>query len=141
MAAKRKMFSSGVSIPVGIVIGAAVSVAVMLLGALLAACLVMSETLSMDGIGSAASGISAIAAALGCWIASAMTKKQKLLVCGLTAIAFFLVMLSTTAVFFNGVYNGIGLTALMILLGVGASLLPGLRKNSGKRKLKIPAYR
>ena len=141
MAAKRKITGSGVSIPVGIVIGVAVSVGVLLVGALLSAYLVMIETISLDGIGVAASCILALATALGCWLASVMTKKQKLLVCGATALAIFLVLLSVTAVAFDGVFTGVGSSALMILLGAGGSLLPGLRKKSGKNKIKIPAYR
>ena len=141
MAVKRKMSGRGMSIPVGIAIGVVVSVAVMLIGALALAYLVIRETVPIDGIGFGASVILVLATALGCWIATVLAKQRKLLVCGLTALVFYLVLLSVTAVFFDGVFSGMGMTALMTLIGAGGALLPGMPKKSGKSKIKIPAYR
>ncbi len=141
MAVKRKMSGAGVSVPVGIVIGIAVSVAAALLGALLIAYLVLCETMPMDGAGLGAHCAVLVSSALGCLIASALTKKQRILVSALTALGFFLVLLSVTAICFDGVFAGVGLSALMILLGAGGSLLPGLRKKTGKSRIKIPRYR
>ncbi len=141
MAVKRKMSGTGLSLPAGIGIGVLTSAAVSVTGALLMAYLIMSETVSIDSIGFGASCTLAMAAAVGCWMASWITKRQKLLVTGVTALAFFLVLLSVTAVFFDGVFSGVGLTALMILLGAGGSLLTGLRKKTAKSRIKIPVYR
>jgi len=141
MTAKKKMSGKGVSIPAGITIGALTSVGVMLIGALAMAYLVMKETITIDRIGFGTMFILACASAIGTWLASALIKQKKLFVCGITALAFYLVLMSITAVFFDGMFAGMGLTALMILIGAGASLLPGMRKKSGKSKIKIPAYR
>ena len=139
--AKRKMSGKGISIPIGVVIGALTALAVAMIGALLLAFLVMKETISIDGTGFGAMIVVGLASAAGAWLAAAVTKSNKLLVCGLTAIAFFAILLSMTAVFFDGVFHGVGLTALMILLGAGVNVLPLQRKKSGKSKIKIPAYR
>lgn len=141
MAVKRKLSGKGVSIPAGVVIGVVTAVAVMLIGALSMAAMVINETMPIDGIGVGAMCAIALASAMGAWLACGLTKQKKLLVCGLTALAFYLVLLSITAVFFDGMYSGMGTTALMVLLGAGVTLLPGLRKKSGKNKIKIPAYR
>jgi putative membrane protein (TIGR04086 family) len=141
MAVKRKMSGNGVSIPAGIAIGVDASIAVMLIGALVMAYLVIRETVPMDGIGFGTACILIISSALGAWIATVLSKQKKLLVCGLTALMFYLVLLSVAAVFFDGMFSGMGITALMILLGAGGALLPGMRKKSGKSKIKIPAYR
>ncbi len=141
MAVKRKMSGRGVSIPGGIAIGVVTSVAAMLIGALVMAYLVTGETVPIDGIGFGASCILVVATALGAWIATTLTKQKKLLVCGLTAIVFYLVLLSVTAIFFDGMFSGMGITALMTVIGAGAALLPGMRKKSGKSRIKIPVYR
>jgi putative membrane protein (TIGR04086 family) len=141
MAVKRKLSGKGVSIPTGIVIGVVTAVAVMLIGALVMAAMVINETMPIDGIGVGAMCVIALASALGAWLAGGLTKQKKLLVCGLTALGFYLVLLSITAVFFDGVYSAMGISALMVLLGAGATLIPGLRKKTGKSKIKIPAYR
>jgi len=141
MAAKHKSSGRGISVPVGIAIGAAISIAVVLIGALGIAYLVIRETVPIDGAGIGAMVIITLAAALGASIANMLTKQNRLLVCGVTALVFFLILLSINAIFFDGMYTGIGLTALMVLLGAGVSLLPGMRKKSGKSKVKIPAYR
>lgn len=141
MAVKRKLSGKGISIPIGIAIGVVTAIGVTLLGALAMAAMVIRETVPMDGIGVGAMGILILASALGSWIGSGLTKQKKLLVCGLTALVFYLVLLSVTAVCFDGVYDGMGLTALLLTAGAGVPLLSGLRKKSGKSRVKIPAYR
>ncbi|MBQ8768635.1 MAG: TIGR04086 family membrane protein [Oscillospiraceae bacterium] len=130
-----------ISIPAGVIIGVIAAVAVMLIGALVMSYLIVKETVGMSSAGIGAMVIVAISSALGVWLASALTKQKKLLVCGLTALIYYLVLLSITAVFFDGVYDAVGLTALMVILGAGGILLCGLRKKSSKSKIKIPAYR
>lgn len=141
MVGKRKMSGQGVTIPAGIAIGVITSVAVMLMGALLISFLVMNETVPINGIGLGAMCVLVLAAAAGAWLATVLTRQKKLLVSGLTALIFYLVLLSITAVFFGGMFAGMCIVALMILLGAGATVLFGLRKKSGKSKIKIPAYR
>ena len=141
MAVKQKISGKGLSIPAGIVFGVFAALAFAMLGALLLALLVMKETVPMSGIGVGAMVIVFAAAVFGCWLASVLTNGKKLLVCALTGIAFFLILLSITAVFFDGVFEGIGISAVLILLGTGVSVLFGLRKKSGKSKFKIPVYR
>lgn len=141
MTVKRKLSGKGVSIPAGIVIGVVAAVAVMLIGALVMAVMVIKETITINAIGIGAMFVLALASAMGAWIAGGLTKQKKLLVCGVTALSFYLVLLSITAVFFDGVYSSMGIAALMVLLGAGVTLMPGLRKKSGKNKIKIPAYR
>lgn len=141
MVAKRKLSGRGISVPIGIAIGVAICIAAMLIGALVMAYLIMNETIGIDSIGIGTMVITAVSSALGTWLATALTKQKKLLVCGLTAFAFYLVLLSINAVFFDGTFAGMRLTALMILLGAGGILLCGLRKKPGKNRIKIPAYR
>ena len=141
MARKHKMSGKGVSLPAGIVIGVVAGVSLAILGALLLAYLVVSESIDIGGTGVGAMLIVALASAFGAWITSALVKQKKLLVSGLTALGFFLILLSITAVFFDGVFSEVGKIGLMILLGAALPLLFTLRKKSNKNKIKIPAFR
>ena len=135
----RKRWTIGV--PMGIAIGVIAAVAVMMIGALITANLVLKETVSMNSIGLAAMCILAAATAAGTTLAMVLTKEKNLLVCGITALAVYLVLLCITAVFFDGMYRSMGLTAVAVLIGGGISLLPKLQKRAGNRKVKIPRYR
>jgi len=141
MAAKRKLSGAGISVPALIGIGVIVSIAVMLIGALVLAYLVMNVTVGIESIGIGAVLIVFLSSAAGCWLVSKLAKQKKPLVSGLTALAFYLVLLSITTVFFDGAFAQMGITALLVLLGAGVSLLPNIRRKPGKSKIKIPAYR
>lgn len=141
MAIKRKKSSSGTSVAVGVVAGVITGVTVMLAGALLLAYLIANETMGVEGIEIGSLIVVALSAAAGSWLAQMLVKQKKLIVCGITALAYYLILLSVTAVFFDGVFGAMGITALMILLGAGLTILPIGGRKAGKRKLKIPAYR
>ena len=141
MTKKHKLSGAGVTMPVGIVMGVAVCVAVVLIGAVALAYLVIRETIGLGSVGFGALLIIGLSSAIGAWFATMLVKEKKLLVCGLTALGFYLVLLSITAVFFDGMYAGLGIAAVAILAGAGISLLPGMRGKKGKNKIKIPAYR
>lgn len=141
MAVKRKISGKGLSIPMGIGIGLVASICVMLIGALTIAYMVINETIEMESIGICAAIIQMLVSAIGAWLASWLTKEKRLMVCGITAAALLLILLSITAVFFDGMFSRIGLSALMILIGAGVPLLSLLRKKSPRNKIKIPAYR
>ncbi len=141
MAKKRKSSGTGISIPAGVAIGVFAAIAVMLLGAIAISYLVLSEKVEIENIGILTFGLLAVSSAFGAITADFLTKQKRLLVSGLTALAVFLILLSANIVFFNGEFGKVGLSGLMILIGAGGSLLPMLRKKSGKSKVKIPVYR
>ncbi len=141
MGKKHKNPGRTISVPAGVVLGVVAGVAVMLLGAVLLAYLIINERLGMEAMGIGTAVITALSTAAGAWVACAVVKQKKLMVAGLVAIAFFLVLLGITATFFDGLFADVGITALMILVGAGCCLLVTLRKKTGKSKIKIPAYR
>lgn len=143
MALKRKTASGKArTIPVGIAFGLLVSLTVTLVGAALLAYLVASEKIGADGIGWGAMVILAAASALGTWTAVARIRRRRLMVCGISAASYYLLLLGMTALFFGGQYEGMGVTALMVLTGSGIVLILGMvGKKGSKRSRKIPAYR
>ncbi|MBP3304404.1 MAG: TIGR04086 family membrane protein [Oscillospiraceae bacterium] len=143
MALKRKTSSGKArTIPVGIAFGLLVSLTVTLAGAVLLAYLIAAEKLGADGIGYGSMVILMAASALGTWSAVARIKRRRLMVCGISAAGYYLLLLGMTALFFGGQYEGMGVTALMVLIGSGIVLLLGMvGKKGSNHSRKIPAYR
>ena len=142
MVSKRKTSGKTLTVPVGIALGQLVSLIVTLVGAAILAYLVVSEKVGENSIGYGSMLILLAASALGTWMALASVKRRKLMVCGISAACYYLVLLGMTALFFGGQYEGMGIIALMVLIGSGAVLLlSSIGKNSRKTRHKIPAYR
>lgn len=136
-----KIRKSAMPAAAGIGIGLGVSVIVTLVGASLLSYLILRETVGENGVGYGSMGIQAVSAAAGALTASKLVKRRRLVICGILASAYFVLLLSMTALFFDGQYSGVGSTAAMVLLGAAAAALPAvIGKGSGKRR-KIPSYR
>ena len=70
----------------------------------------------------------------GAALASAKVKRRKGLVCLLTGVGYFALLLAVTALFFGGQYSAVGVTALLILAGSGcAALTPALGGKRGRK--------
>lgn len=130
------------SVPGSIALGTAISMGVSLLGAGLAGYLLNRQTMGEGSIPAAALVITALASALGSWLAAARAKRMRVQVCLLTGLVYFLILLSMTALFFDGRYQGLAVGAGVILAG---SAMPCLAMLKGKKnqKWKAPkrAYR
>ena len=137
MVSTKKVTGKAASFPVGLAVGLAVSMGITLMSAALLTHLVLSEKMSENAIGYGAMVILLIAAAVGAWIAAVLVKHRWMVVCLGAGGSYFLTLLAITALFFGGQYQGVGVTALLILGGSGGVGLLGLRqgkKVSFKRK-------
>jgi len=125
------------SMPGGLALGAGVSVAVTLVLSAIIAKLVQMEALRQDQIGYAVMVLLITASSLGAAIAQGKVKHQRVLVCMLSGLIYYVILICITALFFGGQYTGFGVTGLLILGGAGTTaLLSGRRKGrGGKRKL------
>lgn len=132
MVANKKVSGTARSVPAGIGIGTAVSLAITLAGALLTAWLVSTEKISEEAIGYGSMIILLAASTAGAYTAQALIKHQRLLMCVLAAICYFISLIAVTALFFGGQYQGIGVTALVIAAGAAIVVLTGLNGESNK---------
>ena len=125
------------SMPGGLALGAGVSVGVTLVLSAIIAKLVQMEVLRQDQIGYAVMVLLITASSLGAAIAQGKVKHQRVLVCMLSGLIYYVILICITALFFGGQYTGFGVTGLLILGGAGTTaLLSGRRKGrGGKRKL------
>ncbi len=122
--------------PVGFAIGAGVSLGITLLLAVIVAKLVDSGTLTEASIGYCAMVILLLSALAGSLAAWGRIKRRRIMVCGIAGGLYYLLLLAMTASFFGGQYQGMGVTALMVLCGCAGAALMGLRQGRGQGKRK-----
>lgn len=127
MVANRKVTGTAKSMPGGLALGWAISFGFTILGAMVFASLISKELLREDMIGYCAMVILLVASMLGAAVSVGAIKRRRAYVCGLSGMIYYATLLSMTALFFGGQYQGMGVTALLVLAGVGMVLLLGLR--------------
>lgn len=139
---RNKMLTGSKSgIAVGILIGVLVGIGVTLVGVSILAWLIATEKISENAIGYGTMVILFISALLGAGTAAANIKRLRVQVCLITGGIYYLLLLATTALFFGGQYQGMGITAILVLLGSGLVSLLGIRENkSRKNKFKKHAF-
>lgn len=131
--------SSGVS--VGILIGVLVCVGVTLIASVILAWLITAEKMGESAVGYGAMVALLLSAILGSWTASAKIGRLRTQVCLITGGIYYLVLLSITALFFGGQYQGMGVAAILVIAGSGVTALLGIReKKSRKNKIKKRAF-
>lgn len=127
----------------GLLQGSCVGLGTTLVLAMLTAKLVDMGTLRVTAIGYCAIGILLASSFLSAVIATGRIKRQKMLVCGISGLIYYCILLGMTALFFDGQYRGMGVTALMVVCGVGLAVLTVNRqgRGAGKGKRRKHPYR
>ena len=141
MVVNRKPTGRAMSIPGGLAVGILFSMAVTLVLTAVLAKLVEAETVPQGKIGHGVMVILVLSAFVGALSAFSRIKRQRLMVCGLSGVVYFGVLMSMTALFFGGQYSSVGVTALLILLGSAAAALLGLKKGRGVKRKRIKVSR
>ncbi len=136
MSTKRKAELPEKILPIGIALGTVAALIVTMLGAALLSWLISTEKIAQQGMGYGVMIIIFLASAAGAAIAVRLVGRQRMIVCLVVAAAYFLLLLSVTALFFDGQYQGVGVTGLLMLGGslfVGLLGLRGDNKRAGKK--------
>lgn len=125
------------SVPGGLAIGAGISVAITLLSAVGTAKLLSAEILHWEKIGYIIMGTLFIAAYLGAVTAYNRIRHQRLLVCVMSGLVYFALLLSLTTLFFGGQYDAVGICAVLVFWGsFGAGVLGGRTRGGDLRRKK-----
>ena len=140
MATKRKANGRAMTLPAGVGIGTLAALGWTLMACAVLAKLIDLERLPEDAVGYGAMVILLVAGFLGAVTAYAKVKGKRLQVSLITAAAYYLSLLSMTALFFGGQYAGMGVTALVILAGSGVAILLGLKEPSRKKGRRYPKF-
>ena len=136
MTVNQKVTGTALSVPAGVAMGSAVSLLITAVGSMLVAKLISEEVLMDTAIGYGAMVILLLASALGAMIAATKVKRLKLQVCLLTGVAYYGALLAVTALFFGGRYQGMGVTALLVLAGTGSTILLNAREKKPRKYRK-----
>ena len=138
----RKFQGGRAFIPAGIAIGTGVSALLSLVGAAIIAWLVNGESLSTEHTGVAAMLVNFLSGAAGAWTSILLIKKRKLLVSLATGGCYLALLLSVTAMFFGGQFEGAWKGILAVLVGsLAASLLGGGGGFRSTKRLTKKVYR
>lgn len=131
----QKTTGKTASIPGGLAWGGAVSLGLTILLSGVLAWLLEKETILWENTGYWIMGMLLLSSFIGAWISAGRIKRQRLVVCLMSGLVYLGVLLSMTALFFGGQYEGVGVTMLLVLGGsMTAALLGNPEKRGGKRR-------
>ena len=139
MTLNQKVTGTAVSMPVGLGIGALVSLGITGMLSALTAWLILGGRLPEDSVGYCAVVILLVSSAAGAATAIGRIKRRRFQMGMASGGVYFACLLAVTALFFGGQYEGMGVTALMILCGCGLVILLGAggQNRAGCRKRKM----
>lgn len=134
MVVNRKLTGRASSLPSGIGTGVLISMTMTLLLSALAAYLISGEIIGQDKTGYCAMITLALSSGAGAWIATGRTKRMPVQTAALCGVGYFLLLLSLTALFFGGQYDGMGVTLIVVVIGSGAGGLLALRRPKRRKQ-------
>ena len=137
MTTQHKPTGRASSIPMGLAAGAGISILVTMLVCLISAWLISTEILPQQQIGYCVLTALVTGTILGAATAWKKIKRQKLMVCLMSGGVYFLVLATATVLFFDGDFQGVGVSFVAIMLGaLAAVFLTNERKNLKKGKIR-----
>ncbi|MEE1327987.1 MAG: TIGR04086 family membrane protein [Oscillospiraceae bacterium] len=139
MTMNQKPTGTAMSMPAGLAVGGVWSLAITIVLSALIAKLIDGGAVAQGSIGYFVISILLIASITGALQSFRKIKRRRMLVCLISGLIYFCVLLTITALCFGGQYQGIGVTALVVLCGSCCAGLMGLREKKQGRKGKIPA--
>lgn len=136
MITERRSTGRASSIPGGLAVGAVISILATVFVSAIGAHLVSSEMLPQEQIGYCSIAALMTATILGAVAASGKVKRRKPVVCMLSGLTYYGILLAITALFFGGQYEGMGVTLIIVFLGSGAAALITSKEKKGKASYK-----
>lgn len=115
-------------LPTGVLFGVVISLAVTIIEAVLCAWLMNGEKITQETFGILTPWLLALAGWIGAMCGFRKVGRQRLVVCMVSTLGFWLVLLAIPALIFDGAYQRVGMCAACILLGGLAAALPAMKK-------------
>lgn len=133
----QKPTGRALSIPGGIAMGTCLSMTLTIMSCAVLAWMVDNEKLQWEKIGYGIMVVILISSFVGAQFSFQKAKRQRLMVCLLSGIAYLAVLLSLTALFFGGQYQAVGVTSALILAGSGTAGILGIKPANKRTHRKI----
>ena len=133
-----KLTARAMTIPAGLAVSVFSAIAVTGICSGLSAWLILRGIVPEMAVGYLAMGILLVSSAAGAIVAEGTIQRLRTRICLAAAGGYYLSLLAVTAVFFGGQYQGMGVTALMVLCGPVLVILlaPGGKNRAGCRRRK-----
>ena len=128
MTTTKKVKGTATSMSVGVAMGTGVSLLITCVLSALLTLLALEGKIQENTIGYFSMGILLASSVLGALLSAVKVKRRWMLVCCMTGGIYYLLLLGSTAVFFGGNYQGVGVSGLLVLMGCSISGMLGLRK-------------
>ena len=121
----------------GILWGAACTMIITFLLSIALAWFLSAEYMSAENIGYGILVGTLVSSVAGCAVGCAISQQKRLIVCAGIGVSYFLLLISVTALLFDGMYQSMGVTALLILgSALATALVPGREKKMTYRRNK-----
>lgn len=137
MKAVKKPTGRASSMPKGLTVGALGGLGILMAGAAILAKLIDGKILQETAIGYGVMGILILASYIAARLSYKKIKRKRLAVCMASGAVQFAILLGITALFFDGEYNAVGVTALLILCGSGLAAMQRSDRSRGEKRKKI----
>lgn len=124
------------SFPGGIAYGVGISMGITLTGTAFLTWMLNREIIVWEKIGYGIMVVLLLSAFLGALMANRKIKRQRMLVCVIEGATYLAALLTITALFFGGQYDGVGVTACLVAGGSCAAGVLGLRQGRGATSAK-----
>ena len=137
MVTQQKTTGRASSLPAGLAAGAAVSMGTTIVICCLGAWLISSEILEQELIGYCSVVALLLAAPLGGLTAMNRIKRKRLTVSLINGVVYFGILIAVTISFFDGNFQGMGVTLVVIMIGSLIAAMPVNRGNKHKTGTKF----
>ena len=126
------------SLPGALGIGVSASVIITALSAVIMAHMLEREQITWETAGYGIAAMLIVSSYIGALVSWMRTKRQRFAVCILSGTLYYSILLSITALFFGGQYEGAGVTLALVAAGCGSVGLGD--RDITKRKKKFIRY-
>ena len=134
---KQRVSGRADSIPVGLAVGAVSSILLTITCVMILAKLIDNGKMLWENIGYGIMVQTITVSFIGAKIAYMRIKRHRLLTCLLSGLIYYGLLIATAAIFFGGHYEGMAVTALLVLAGcICASLLGLHSQKTGQHNIK-----
>ena len=137
---QHKVTGRASSIPAGLLTGALVSILMTVMICIIGGWMIGSEMIEQNKIGYCSITALLASAILGSMVASKKVQRKRFLITLASGGIYYALLVAVTIIFFDGSFQGMGVTLITVLIGVVVSVLIsnwGQNTRNGRHHIKI----
>ena len=136
MRMNHKPTGTAMSMSAGLTVGGICSLMITLAMSAVIAKMMEREVIAQGNIGYFGIGILLLSTMAGALISFGRSKRRRMIVCLVSGLIYYCILLLITTLCFGGQYQGVGITGLVVLCGSCCAGLLGLRDQTKSRRGK-----